>query len=156
MKNKFCKVLLAALLLLVLIPTAWATEDVLPANQLASDLTSDYGEWRSNARDSEFRISYVDYGIYGGTGYVRISATTETNMDADSVGANMIVEQWDKNKWVVYDNFYFLVYENDIATYAYNMPVESGHYYRLHTNHRAQYWGDLYMIDSYSKSVYVN
>jgi len=156
MKNTFCKVLLAALLLLVLIPTAWATEDVPPANQLANDLTSDYGEWRSRTRSDEFMITYTDYGISAYDGYVRISATTETNMEADSVGANMVVQQWAGNKWVVYDSLYFLAYDTDSATYAYNMPVEGGHYYRLYTNHRALYWGDYYTIDSCSRSVYVN
>ena len=156
MKNKFYKVLVAALLLLVLIPAALAAEEAPPTNQLASDLTSSYGEWRNLSRSEEFKITYTDYSIYAGDGYVRISATTETNIMADSVGANMIVEQWSGSKWVVYDNFYFLAYDSASITYAYNMPVESGHYYRLHANHKAQYWGNFYMADSYSKAVYVN
>lgn len=156
MKNKFYKVLVAALLLLVLIPTALAAEEAPPTNQLASDLTSSYGEWRNLSRSEEFKITYTDYGISAGDGYVRISATTETNIMADSVGVNMIVEQWSGSKWVVYDNFYFLAYDNVYANYAYNMPVEGGHYYRLHANHRALYKSTFCAADSYSKAVYVN
>lgn len=156
MKNKFYKVLVAALLLLVLIPTALAAEEAPPTNQLASDLTSSYGEWRSLTRSGDFEITYTDYGIYAGNGYVRISATTETNIMADSVGVNMIVEQWSGGKWVVYDNFYFLAYDSAYASYAHNMDVEGGYYYRLHANHRAQYMGRFYAANSYSKAVYVN
>ena len=64
MKNKFYKVLVAALLLLVLIPTALAAEEAPPTNQLASDLTSSYGEWRDLSRSDEFKITYTDYSIY--------------------------------------------------------------------------------------------
>lgn len=156
MKKSFYKILTAVCLLLVLTMTACFAQIMPPEEQLADDLTYSAGEWRSKTRSDEFTITYTDFSISVGDGYVRISATTETNIMANSVGANMIVEQWTNNGWVEYDNFYFLAYDSSSATYAHNMPVESGHYYRLHVNHRAHYWELLRTMDSYSKTVYVN
>ena len=156
MMKKLISVCLALTLLFVCSNAAFATE-APPFSQIASNLTSDSGEWFNPLRSSGFAINYTSYS------FQKLSSTsifaagrTETNQTADAVRVLIIVQQWANNRWNNYTATSNRSYDSTVCSHSQTISVASGYYYRIYVTHSATLDGTVVSKESFSKSVMVN
>lgn len=154
--KRFISVCLALTLLFACCGIAFAVE-APPADQIASNLTSDSGEWFNLLRSSDFAINYTSYSFQKSSSTSVFSAgTTETNQTADSVRVLITVQQWKNNKWNNYSSTSNRTYNSNACSHSKTITVITGYYYRIHVTHSATLDGTAVSKDSYSKSVMVD
>lgn len=149
-------VCLTFMLLFTCCGVAFAAETP-PADQIASNFTSDSGEWFNLLRSSDFTIIYTSYSFQKSSSTsVFAAGTTETNQTADSVRVLITVQQWANNRWNNYSSTSNRSYSSDTCSHAKTITVASGYYYRIHVTHSATLDDTVVSKNSYSKSVMVN
>ena len=154
--KKFISVCLTLTLLFTCCRVAFAVE-APPSDQIASNLTSDSGEWFNPLRSSGFAINYTSYSFQKTSSTsVFAAGRTETNQTADSVRVLITVQQWKNNSWNNYTSTSNRTYDSTVCSHSKTITVSSGYYYRIHVTHSATLDGTVISINSYSKSIMVN
>ena len=153
--KRFILVCLALALLFACCGPAIAAE-APPANQIASNLTSDSGEWFSTLRSSNFQISYTSYGIEKtSSSSVFVSATARTNETASVIGVLITVQRWANNRWNNYKSISGTSVGATSCSRSGTVSVASGYYYRIHVIYDASSGSNSQTLHRYSKSVLI-
>lgn len=153
--KRFISVCLTLTLLFVCSGVAFAVETP-PADQIASNLTSDSGEWFNLLRSSDFQISYTSYGIEKTSSTsVYVSGTARTNETASVIGVLITVQRWANNKWNNYKSISGTSVGATSCSRSGTVTVASGYYYRIHVVYDASSGTESQTLNSYSKSVLI-
>lgn len=158
--------ILCAILLLFSCTNVFACEaNVPPADQISANPAYAYARWESNGFDTAgnqsragedgLAIMFAESSISPGTGSVRVSATTESNIRASNIGGIVQVQIYRNNSWQAYNTFSF---ENSgcSASVTRSVGVASGFYYRVVVSHRAITPYSTVFRTTTTRSVYVN
>lgn len=158
--------ILCAILLLFSCTNVFACEaNIPPADQISVNPAYAYDRWESNgfetagnqsrAGEDGLAIMFAESSISPGTGSVRVSATTETNISADFVGGTVQIQVYRNNNWQAYRTFVFERIGCS-ATVTKNISVDSGYYYRVVVSHKAiTPYSTVYCTTS-TRSILVN
>lgn len=154
--SKWISKLLAFIMIVTLVPSAYASESLPPADQISDNLSFSFYEWENPARSGDFSITHVEAGISVVSNGVYVSGMTMVSIPVTVVGGIANIQQWKDGAWQTYTQFYFEAYQASECELSKTVSVPSGYYYRLKITHTAEEWEDIVTKVSTTQAVYVN
>lgn len=154
--SKWISKLLAFIMIVTLVPSAYASESLPPADQISDNLSFSFYEWENPARSGDFSITHVEAGISAVSNGVYVSGVTIASTTVTLVGGIADIQYWKDNTWKSYTRFDFGALEASECELSRTVSVPGGYYYRLKITHTAEIGVDIVTKVSTTQAVYVN
>lgn len=161
--KKIVVILLALILTMTNLGTVLAdTVSTPPVNQISANpnfaiVERTYAITDVSGTRGKPSIVYTRAGISKSSSTsVAITATTESNIVSEKIGAQMSVQRWINNSWSTYKTTSAWSYNTTRATASKTISVQTGYYYRLVVMHIATNVDGTSSKTSITSSVFVN
>lgn len=163
MKKVMSTILLALLLFTLTATPALAVDPPQVYSSIPTEGTPAKGVVGSAEGHKQFSVAAAGVELYSwrnnitliSSGYVMCSQRTITDLLADKIQVDFVLQQWNGSSWVTYSTSENWILNSDIFSSEIYRYVAHGYNYRIKTTHKA--WLDL-SYDSavlYSSYIYV-